>query len=1141
MICPKCGAQVSENAKFCHRCGNGFITNQVNTNTSPNNTGEVPHYEPKPTQSYPPPAPPQSYPPPYQGGQGAYQPPQQNHYPPYQTPSGYQQYQQPYYAQGTAYQPAPQPKKSNRKVLLAIIAVLVVLCIVVGILIPLVAHKGTAVRGEKKEYTLMLYLCGSNLESESRAATRDLQEIMKNDIDTNKVNVLIYTGGTEMWYSNISSSRNSTILLKDTDFGLQMDTVKTESARSMGDASTFGDFLSYAEYNYPADHYGLICWDHGSGPLLGFGVDELFYNDTLTLGEMKAGLQASPFKDGNKLDWVGFDACLMSSIEIANVLKDHADYMVASQETEPGYGWDYSFLNKLNETYDAKEICTAAVNAFSDYYDSHSGFALNPDVTLSCLDLSKTDGVVSAMGDLFGDMNAALQQGEYITLARERSDYHSFGDAAYSERGWSYDLVDLDDFSAQAEGRFGDKARALRAAVSDMVVCNESNLYYANGVSVYYPYNGENLFANYGYDYYQEIATSESHLQYIKNFTDKWLGDTLQETANGYRVNPEIGSLAKASEGGEKITLQLTDEQLASYSQATYTIFVKSMFDSDEYIPIMQNCKVEPNGKGVISVSKEQNIAVITDGNDSSYYPMVEISSDGDIKNYQSYQSAVYSTIEYYPAGAREGVLVQTRAEQGSDEMTIKSIDIPAENIQNGARNELDYEKWPLFGFIYASGKAKYGDDGKLLPYTEWDMQDLSGVSVIHLNEDMKIKNVKTTDNLVESLNIGEDFYIQIVVTDVYGKKYASDLTEIKNASRQDDYTQKTTNGELHYEMYSDGAVLTNYKGSDKKLTIPKTVNGVPVKAIQTEAFNVYKDGYKNRQYEHMDEITIESPDTVLGFHAFMGADIAKINLPDGLKEIPESSLSNSQFQEINLPDSVEVIGDHAFAYCKQLKKLTLPAGVKSIGNGAFALCYFADGLTFKGENAAYNLKDGVLTTKDGKTLVAYTYTGSNSYTVPDGVEEIAPYAFSLSAYVSDGKTTVDTTLHEVTIAGSVKKIGDFAFYGNSQLTKLDIPDSVEQIGHNAFYIDVILTKDSKTLEEVKIGKGLSWMGQQAFSGWNVAKFTVSEDNETYSAKDGKLMNKAGESEISIQFLTDGANYVDELDNTTAPTEEAAT
>src|SRR3546814_8050641 len=87
--------------------------------------------------------------------------------------------------------------------------------------------------------------------------------------------------------------------------------------------------------------------DHGaSWP--GWGGDESTEHDSLTLDEIESaiagGLEASGVE---KLDLLGFDACLMATYEVASVLAPHADRMLASQELEPGHGWNYASLQVI--------------------------------------------------------------------------------------------------------------------------------------------------------------------------------------------------------------------------------------------------------------------------------------------------------------------------------------------------------------------------------------------------------------------------------------------------------------------------------------------------------------------------------------------------------------------------------------------------------------------------------------------------------------------------------------------------------------------------------------------------------------------------------------------------------------------------
>ncbi len=1116
MLCPKCGAQNKDTSKFCQKCGNPLAAQQQSRQqpSYPQQNYQQQNYQQQNYQQ-------QNYQQQNYQQQGY---PQQNNQ---QYGFNYQQYFD--QRQNTPVITPVQPPKKGKGKLIALISVALVCCLLIGILIPVL---GSNAFKDKKNYTLMIYMCGSNLESESQFASIDFREMMSSGVDTSKVNVLVYTGGAETWYCDIPNNCNTIQHLEQSPSGsLQMRTVdKSSSLNNMGDSATLSGFLSYSEKNYPADRYGLVCWNHGAGPNIGFGMDELFLGDNLTLAELKKALDDSPFHGGKKLDWLGFDACLMSSIEIANAVKDNADYMIASQESEPGLGWNYSFIKELASADDTPGLSKKLIDSYCSYYESFASFARNPDLTLSCMDLSKTDNVVSKLDALFFDMNASLESGSFNTLARERAKYHTFGEMPLDERGWNYDMVDLGDLAENSEKNYGSKATELEAALDEMIVYNRSNLYYASGVSLYYPYEGDEMFSYVGGNsYIGKISPCEGYSTYMSNFTGRWLGDSLLETSDGeYRISVVPQALEQAKQETDSVTLQLTAEQLADYSEASYTVFVKDRFDTSGYVPIIENCAVTPDDKGLITVSRDAEIIEFTDGEFLDYFPVRETSRDENETNYVSTRSRVYATMQYQPAGAMEAVLMKLRAEKDNPELTIKSIDIPAEEITGGNKHSLDDEKWPLFGFSYSDYIPKYSDDNKLLPYTEWEEKQISGVSAVYLNEDLSIKRVKMSES-----GLTEDFYIQINVRDVHDQVYCSDLVEIKNQSHTETYVQKTEKGELTYEIYTDGATVKSYKGSDSKITIPKTVNGAEVTQIANGAFSSYDSDFKTL-YEQMDEIVIENPNTSISFHAFEGSKIKKITLPDGMKKLGEGALANSSFEEIVLPDSLETIGNHAFSHCSSVTKLELPTGIKSIGMGAFSYSYFAQGVSFKGENANYKFDGGVLFTKDGKTLLNYTYTGSNSYTVPEGVEEIAPYAFALDTYIYNMSDDLsfngtDTSLHEVTISGTVKKIGDFAFAANSKLKKIEIPDSVEYIGHDAFFIDILFYRNSKSLDEVKIGKGVTWIGDQVFSGWNVKSFVVSDENEFYSSKDGRLMNKAGDSEINIQYLNDGKNYPDEL------------
>ena len=108
--------------------------------------------------------------------------------------------------------------------------------------------------------------------------------------------------------------------------------------QSMTDPNTLASFIQFCAKEAPADRYILIFWDHGGGSVTGYGYDERYPNDTMDIGEIGKALK----NGGVKFDLVGFDACLMGTLETAIAVEPYADYMLASEESEPGTGWYYT-------------------------------------------------------------------------------------------------------------------------------------------------------------------------------------------------------------------------------------------------------------------------------------------------------------------------------------------------------------------------------------------------------------------------------------------------------------------------------------------------------------------------------------------------------------------------------------------------------------------------------------------------------------------------------------------------------------------------------------------------------------------------------------------------------------------------------
>lgn len=193
--------------------------------------------------------------------------------------------------------------------------------------------------GEDGTQTVFVYMCGSDLESENGLASGDIEEMIAGSQSEN-VKFVIQTGGAGAWADTYGISAEKTQRYVVT--GGEISLIEEKESVNMGKEDVLVDFLSWGIENYAAAKMGLIFWNHGGGSISGVCFDELNENDSLSLEEIDTALTSVYDKMTDKFAFIGFDACLMATVETANMLVPHADYMFASEETEPGYGWDYT-------------------------------------------------------------------------------------------------------------------------------------------------------------------------------------------------------------------------------------------------------------------------------------------------------------------------------------------------------------------------------------------------------------------------------------------------------------------------------------------------------------------------------------------------------------------------------------------------------------------------------------------------------------------------------------------------------------------------------------------------------------------------------------------------------------------------------
>ena len=334
------------------------------------------------------------------------------------------------------------------------------------------------------------YLCGSDLETNGGFATTDLSEMMEVQLPEN-VNVVIQTGGAAVWQNDQMDPEKLQRWLYNSE-GLQL--IEEQDTANMGDAQTLYEFLAFANENYPADKVAVTFWNHGGGSVGGAAFDELHGLDSLDLAEMYQAFDAVWPADAENpaLELVGFDTCLMATVDVASTFQGFAKYLVASEEVEPGNGWLYSgWLGALAENTDM-DGAALGVAICDTYYQGCEAVGTQDQTTLSVTDLSKLDPLLEAYESFGQEALAASAEdpGFFAELGRAAVQSENYGGNT-REQGYT-NMVDLGHLARQTAWML-PSAQNVCDALTDCVLYQVSGPYRAEatGLSCYYSYNGD--------------------------------------------------------------------------------------------------------------------------------------------------------------------------------------------------------------------------------------------------------------------------------------------------------------------------------------------------------------------------------------------------------------------------------------------------------------------------------------------------------------------------------------------------------------------------------------------------------------------------------------------------------------------------
>jgi hypothetical protein len=463
----------------------------------------------------------------------------------------------------------------------------------------------------KRDVTVLVYMLGSDLESGRGYATLNLAEMMAVG-STSSVAVLVQTGGakkgagkkpadpTQMQPVDIDWTQIQRFQVNEGSLNRLQEPVAevaNEPRKDMGYGQALQDFLQWGVAQAPASRYVVVLWDHGGGVNGGVGSDEVT-GTTMSVPRIAAAVQQA-MPSGQKFDVVGFDTCFMGTVEVAASLAASARYMVASEDLEPGTGWDYKgFLGYLKQNPQAtgedvgKKIVTT-------YVAKQRGTTGNSAVTLSVVDLSKMTEVIAAT-DAFAAalkpytaLTADPAGWKQIAQARARSlAWGTSGIFAYeSTSKWAYaaDLVDIRQFIPRVvnylnmgiryDRPLSEAGDRLSTAIDDAVRASEATGgdSGATGLTIYFPsilqaYPGENYATN-------TRTVADGTPFFSAEYTDGSKG--LLATYHAYYLAKRTSLVATVSMNGEQafpLRGTLTNDfayVLASHESAACTFYVE--------------------------------------------------------------------------------------------------------------------------------------------------------------------------------------------------------------------------------------------------------------------------------------------------------------------------------------------------------------------------------------------------------------------------------------------------------------------------------------------------------------------------------------------------------------------------------------
>lgn len=330
-------------------------------------------------------------------------------------------------------------------------------------------------------WTVLVYMCGTDLESDQGSATEDLDEMITATAKCVDLRFVVETDGTKEWQNTLCKGKTKQRFLIS---GGEIEELYSGKSTNMGLSSTLSDFVGWAAENYSSQYMVLDLWDHGGGSISGICFDENFDSDSLSLKEIDEALAKAFDKMPGRFELIGCDACLMATVETANILVPYGKYALLSQNLESGYGWDYtSFAEGINGGAEGGAELGKYIS--DGYYKFCVSAKEQDEATMSVIDLSKFDQFLADFHNFAKDIDAYCENNstEFIKAAKNAL---NFGGNNRTE-GYT-NMVDAGQLISLSSKMSQNADKAL-TSLKNCVSYVKNGAYCSNacGLSLYYP------------------------------------------------------------------------------------------------------------------------------------------------------------------------------------------------------------------------------------------------------------------------------------------------------------------------------------------------------------------------------------------------------------------------------------------------------------------------------------------------------------------------------------------------------------------------------------------------------------------------------------------------------------------------------